>query len=170
LWAIGFDDMQRADQVRDEIARLGWDDHYLCLLDLAVVVRDTDGMFTVDQKPFPAIASILGSTAVGLLTGLVLAAPLTGAIVGATLGGAGTAAAAQTGIGADFIHEVEELMKPGTSALFVLDDEGDMKLILRRIRGLGGTVVKTNVDLERAKLIQSTLAIAPGNSSEHGEK
>lgn len=49
-------------------------------------------------------------------------------------------------------------MKPGTSTLFVLDDEGDM--ILHGIRGLGGTVVKTNVDLERSKLIQSTLAAA----------
>jgi len=29
---------------------------------------------------------------------------------------------------------------------------------LEGIRGLGGTVLKTNVDLERAKLIQSTLA------------
>jgi hypothetical protein len=33
-----------------------------------------------------------------------------------------------------------------------------MKAILRGIRGLGGTVLKTNVDLERAKLIQATLA------------
>jgi hypothetical protein len=37
-------------------------------------------------------------------------------------------------------------------------EEGDMDAILRAIRGLGGTVLKTNVDLERAKLIQSTLA------------
>ena len=44
------------------------------------------------------------------------------------------------------------------SALFVLDDEGDMEVILHTIQGLGGTVLKTNVDLERAKLIQSTLA------------
>ncbi len=51
-------------------------------------------------------------------------------------------------------------MKPGTSALFVLDDEGDMEVILHKIRGLGGTVLKTNVNLERAKLIQSTLAAA----------
>jgi uncharacterized membrane protein len=48
-------------------------------------------------------------------------------------------------------------MKPGTSALFVLDDEGDMEVILYRLRGLGGTLLKTNVDLERARLIQSTL-------------
>ena len=73
-------------------------------------------------------------------------------------GGAGTAAAAtQVGIKGDFIRDVEMLMKPGTSALFVLDDDIDMDAILHAIRGLGGTVLKTNVDLERAKLIQSTL-------------
>jgi uncharacterized membrane protein len=49
-------------------------------------------------------------------------------------------------------------MKPGTSALFVLDDQGDMEVILHTIQGLGGVVLKTNVDLERAKLIQLTLA------------
>jgi uncharacterized membrane protein len=62
------------------------------------------------------------------------------------------------GIGDDFIREVEALMKPGTSALFVLDNDGDMDMILQTIRGLGGTVLKTNVDLERARLIQSALA------------
>jgi hypothetical protein len=35
-----------------------------------------------------------------------------------------------------------------------------MDMILHKIRGLGGSVLKTNVDLERAKLIQSTLAAA----------
>ena len=32
-------------------------------------------------------------------------------------------------------------MKPGTSTPFVLDDEGDMDVILHAIRGLGGAVV-----------------------------
>jgi uncharacterized membrane protein len=53
---------------------------------------------------------------------------------------------------------MEALMKPGTSALFVLDQEGDMEGILQGIRGLGGTVLRANVDVKRAKLIQSTLA------------
>jgi len=73
------------------------------------------------------------------------------------VGGAGAAVSATVGIGDDFVREVERLMKPGTSALFVLDNEGDMNVILRTIRGLGGTVMKTNVDVERAHLIQSTL-------------
>jgi uncharacterized membrane protein len=173
LWAIGYDDMGRAEQVRDEIIGLGWGSgqagRYLILLDIAVVVRHPDGTFTFDRKPFPGVANILACTAVGFLAGLVVAAPLTGATVGALVGGAGSAAAAQVGIGEDFIREVEGLMKPGTSALFVLDDErGDMDVILHTIRGLGGTVVKTNVDLNRAKLIQSTLAASADKISQDG--
>src|SRR5215475_10724386 len=161
LWAVGYDDMERANQVRDEIINLGWEKHYLQLDDVAVVVRHPDGSFTLDQKPFPAAANVLGCSVVGFLAGLVVGAPITGATIGAMMGGAGSVAVlASAGIGEDFIKEVEQLMKPGTSALFVLDDEGDMDVILHKIRGLGGTVLKTNVDVERARLIQSTLAAA----------
>src|SRR5262245_51146310 len=161
LWAIGYHDMGRAEQVRDEIIRLGWPTHYLDLLGVALGVRDPDGSFTCNREPFPAVANLLGCTAVGFLAGLVLLAPLTGAAVGALLGGAGTAATvAAVGIGDDFVREVEGLMQPGTSALFVLDSEGDMEVILHAIQGLGGTVLRTNVDLQRAQLIQSTLAAA----------
>ena len=79
LWAIGYDDMGRAEQVRDEIIKLGWDTHYLTLLDVAVVVRHPDGSFTCNREPFPAVANILGCAAVGFLAGLVLLMPLTGA-------------------------------------------------------------------------------------------
>jgi uncharacterized membrane protein len=161
LWAIGYDDMKGADQLRNEITRLGWEQHYLLLEDVAVVVRHPDGSFTFDQKRFPGVANILACTTVGFLAGLVVAAPLAGAAIGAALGGAGTTAAvASAGIDKEFILDVTGLMKPGTSALFVLDAEGDMEVILHAIHGLGGTVLKTNVDLERAKLIQSTLAAA----------
>jgi uncharacterized membrane protein len=163
LWAIGYDDMERADQVRDEITRIGWDEHYLLLSDVAVVVRHPDGSLTVDREPFPAVANILSCSAVGFIAGLVVAAPLAGAAIGAVLGGAGSAAAAGVGIDDDFVREVEAMMKPGTSVLFVLDDEGDMDVILHAIRGLGGTVLKTNVNVERAKLIQATLAGKPGS-------
>ena len=169
LWAVGYDDMGRANQVRDEIISLGWDKHYLLLNDVAVVVRHSDGSFTLDREAFPAASNVMGCSVVGFLAGLVLGAPLVGASIGAVVGGAGAAVAvsASVGIGDDFIREVKGMMKPGTSAIFVLDDEGDMDVILHAIRGLGGTVLKTNVDRERAQLIQSTLAAPstqPGKS------
>jgi uncharacterized membrane protein len=162
LWAIAYDDMERAERYRDELIKLaagsGQAGRYIILSDIAVVVRHPDGTFTLDRKRFPGVANILACSAVGFLAGLVVAAPLTGATVGALIGGAGTAAAGHAGIDQEFIDDVKKLMKPGTSALFILDDAVDLDVILHKIRGLGGTVVKTNVDLERASLIQSTLA------------
>src|SRR5262249_62276009 len=121
--------------VRREITGLGWDEPYLLLEDVAVVVRHPDGSFTVDREPFPAVANILGCTAVGFIAGLVLAAPLAGAAVGAALGGAGTALAAGGGIADDFPPEGGAMMKPGTPALVVLDGEGDMGGVLHAQRG-----------------------------------
>jgi uncharacterized membrane protein len=165
LWAVGYDDMARADQVRDDIVRLGWVENTLLLEDVAVVVRHPDGSFTLDRERFPAASNILGASAVGFLAGLVLGAPMVGAAIGAMVGGAGTAmSVTSTGIAADFVTQAQSLMRPGTSALFVLDSSGDMEAILHGIRGLGGTVLKTNVDAERARMIQSTLAAAPDPS------
>ena len=167
LWAVGYDDEERAHQLREKIISLGWEKNYLQLEDVAVVARHVDGSFTLDRKPFPAVSNVLGSSVAGFFAGLVLGAPLTGAAVGAVVGAAGSAAVlASAGVGDDFIGEVKQFMKPGTSAVFVLDYEGDMDVILYGIRGLGGTVLKTNVDVERAKLIQSTLAASSNPKSE----
>jgi uncharacterized membrane protein len=158
LWAVGFDDTKRAAQVRDEISRLGWEKHLLILLDVAVAVRYPDGSFTLNGDPFPAATRIHSGTIAHFLAGLALAAPpLTGPAVGAMYARFG-ATTTEVGISDDFVSEVEALIKPETSVLFVLDEGGDMDAILHAIRGLGGTVLKTNVDLERAELIQSTLA------------
>jgi uncharacterized membrane protein len=174
LWAIGYDDIARADQVRNEITELGWGageaGKDLILQDIAVVLRHPDGSFVFDRKPFAGLANILACTGAGLLAGLVLAAPVTGATIGALLGSAGTAALNHAGISEAFVRDVEAMMKPGTSALFVLDDVGDMDVILHKIQGLGGTVLKTNVDLERAKLIQSTLAAASPGETQPGHR
>jgi uncharacterized membrane protein len=128
-------------------------------------VRHPDGSFSLDREPFPAATNILGSSAVGFLIGLVLAAPFTGAVIGALVGGVGTAAsAAAVGIDEHFVRQVEGMMRPGTSALFVLVDVGNLEVILHTIRGLGGTVLRTNVDRERAKLIQAALAAGPADA------
>jgi uncharacterized membrane protein len=158
LWAIGYEDMQRADQVRAEVAKLG-ERHCLILLNTAVAVRYADGSVTLDGEPF-VTARISRHTFAGFLAALALGAPpLTGAAAGTLVRAIG-GASAEVGFDENFVCEVQALMKPGTSALFVADLEGDMDAILQGIRGLGGIVLKTNVDRERAKLIQSTLAAA----------
>jgi uncharacterized membrane protein len=157
LWAVAFDDMERANQVRAEIAKLR-ERHCLILYDTAVAVRYPDGSITLDGEPFWATARFGGHTFASLLAGLALGAPpLTGAAASALVRGTGDMAR-QAGIDGEFIREVGGLMTPTTSALFVLDQVGDMDAVLQGIRGLGGTVLRTNVDLERAKLIQATLA------------
>ena len=40
----------------------------------------------------------------------------------------------------------------------MLDVPKNLDMILDEIRGLGGTVLRTNVDVDRARLVQSTLS------------
>jgi uncharacterized membrane protein len=159
LWAIGYDDMDRAEQVRAAIIGLG-ERHCLIVLNTAVVVRYPDGSTTLNGEPFVAATNFSGHSIASFLAGLSLAAPpLTGAAVGALVRGTG-GAASEVGIDKEFVCEEQKRMQPGTSALFVLDQERELAAILQGIRGLGGTVLSTNVDLQRTQLIQSTLAAA----------
>ncbi len=159
LWAVAYDDVEQAERLRKVVTGLGWERHDLILGDVALVIRHADGSYTLDREPFSGVGNVLGCSTVGFLAGLVVGAPIIGAAIGAVIGGAGSAAyAAEAGIPADFIQKVQSLLMPGTSALFVLDADGDMDVILAALQGLGGIVLQTNVDPERARLIQSTLA------------
>jgi uncharacterized membrane protein len=164
LWAVGFDDVSRAAQVRDEIVRLG-EKRCLVLHHTAVVVRYADGSATLDGEALVTATNLPKHGLARFLAGLALGAPpLTGAAAGTFLRAADYASGA--GISEDFISETGRLMKPGTSALFVLDQVGDLETLLQEIRGLGGTVLKTNVDLERVKLIQSALSASGATSAD----
>jgi uncharacterized membrane protein len=161
LWAIGYDDVGQAERTRAELTELAGAGQYLLLLDVAILTRTTDGSYTLNREPFPLTSNVLAGGTLGFLAGLALAAPMTGAAIGALSGTAASTVANAVGIEDAFIRDVERLMKPGVSALLVLDDQGDLEVILHAIRGLGGMVLKTNVDLERAKLIQKTLTAGP---------
>jgi uncharacterized membrane protein len=168
LWAIAYDDPGEAEHARAEVTRLAGPGQYLLLLDVAILARAFDGSYTINRETFPLTGNILGGGTLGFLAGLALAAPMTGAAIGALLGTAASTVANAVGIEDEFIRDVGLLMKPGTSALLVLDDQGNMEVILHAIRGLRGTVLKTNVDLERAKLIQATLDPDPVQPSATG--
>ncbi len=158
LWAIGFDDLAGAERLRNEITSLAAPVQNILLLDLAVLTRSPDGSCALDRKPFPAAGNLLTGTPLDFLVGIALAAPLlTSTAVGDILGLAGAPISQAVGIDDKFIHEIQSMLKPGTSALLMLDLVGNLDATLAGLKGKGGTVLKTNVDVERAKLLQSTL-------------
>jgi uncharacterized membrane protein len=166
LWAVGYDDFSRAEQTREELSRLAGAEQFLHLLDIAILARHADGSYTLDREPLHVNASVVGGGMLGFLAGLAIAAPITGAAIGAALGFANSTIADAVGFEPQFISDVKAMMKPGASAVLLLDDEGDMDVILHAIRGLGGTVLKTNVNVERARLIQSTLLAGPASAQQ----
>jgi len=167
LWAIGYDQLDGAERFRDEITALAAPVQYLLLRDLAILARSADGCYTLDRQPFPGAGNILCGGTLSFLAGIALAVPLLNSTaVGDLLGLAGSSVSTAVGIDDKFIHEVQAMLKPGTSAVLMLDVVGNLEMALRGLRGMGGTVLKTNVDVERAKLLQATLRANSGNDCE----
>jgi len=122
LWAVGYDDMERANHVREEIVRLGWLENRLLLEDVAVVVRHLDGSFTINRERFPAASNIVGWSAVGFPRGS--GARRAGGRHDDRRAGRRGWHGHESDVGRDrrgLHHPGAALMKPGTSALFVLD-------------------------------------------------
>jgi uncharacterized membrane protein len=161
LWAIGYDGMERAEQVRHTIVKLG-ETGALTVRDTAVVIRYPDGTVTLDGKPFVDSTKVSNHFSASVLAGLALAAPpLCEQTVRAYLDCVG-GACCEVEIERGFVCDVQSMIEPGTSVLFLLDQECDMDAILQGIRGLGGKVLKTNVDPKHASRIQSTLTTNNG--------
>src|SRR5262249_2911427 len=145
LWAVVFDDPGAAERAR-AVVRALQDFHCLTVDDVAIVTHLPDGSFKLDREPNPGLAVTGGLGLIGFLAVLVVAQPLAGAAAGTLVGGVLAAAGARVGISDTFVHEVESLMTPGATVLFVMDEWGDREAVLCHLRGLGGQVLKTNVD------------------------
>jgi len=77
LWAIGYDDMARAQTVRAELLELEGKFSFKSL-DTLVVVRNLDGSFLVNRKSPSVIEGALVSGTLGFLAGLIVLQPLAG--------------------------------------------------------------------------------------------
>jgi uncharacterized membrane protein len=161
LWAVGYDDLDRAQRVRDLIVSMADHDQCLRLLEIALLVRSPDGSLTFNGKPFPAAKRSLGQGILAILAAFSLAVPLLSDDAVARTFDSSLPASSTPAISREFKDEIITMLRPGTAALLVLDIAENMDMILPRLRGLGGTILKTNVDLERANLIQSSLAEKP---------
>ncbi|ARK03822.1 Uncharacterized membrane protein [Cellulosimicrobium aquatile] len=91
----------------------------------------------------------------GLLLGSLFFAPVLGAAAGAAIG-ASTKAMEAVGIDKDQLDRIREGVTPGTSALFVVTEDGDLDRVGERFHGVHGTLVATNLtDAERSTLLET---------------
>lgn len=163
LWAIGFENLLAAERFRAAVTCCAVPEPHLVLRDLVILTRAADGSYALDRRPFPGAGNVLAHCRMGFVAGLALGMPLlTGDTVAHLLGTAGTNLPEAVGIDAQFIAEVEKLLRPGTCAVLMLDDVGNLEKTLEGLRGMGGTVLKTNVDISRLTELQTALRHQPG--------
>ena len=98
----------------------------------------------------------MGGTFWGMLIGMIFLNPLAGAAIGA---GAGTLSGKlrDLGISNDFMKELGETFKPGTSALFVLVRKATPDKVLEELKGFKGKVLKTSLTKDKEEELRQVL-------------
>jgi uncharacterized membrane protein len=146
LIIIGYPDEETADRVWGELVRLERD-YLVDLEDAAIVRRDSRGKLHITTPAHHAVAwGTLSGLFWGTLIGLLLLLPLaplvgvTGGLMGAALG-----AAESLGIRREFGERTNDLVQPGTSAIFVVVRKTTPDKFLEALRPYGGTVLQTSL-------------------------
>ena len=91
----------------------------------------------------------------GIVAGALFAVPLLGGVTGAAIG-AMSKATEGVGITKDDLARIRTEVVPGTSALFIVTEEGDLDRLGERFRGMGKTLIQTNLtEAERGVLLET---------------
>jgi uncharacterized membrane protein len=146
LIVIGYPDEQTAARVWDELARLQRED-LVDLEDAAVIRRDRKGKLHVTTPAHHAVAwGTLSGLFWGTVIGLIFLFPVA-AMMGAAggLAGAGIGAGADLLIEEDFKKQVQDVLRPGTSAIVVVLRRAAPDRFLEALRPFGGTVLRTSL-------------------------
>jgi uncharacterized membrane protein len=160
LIVIGYPDEQTAARAWDELTRLQRD-YLVDLEDAAIIRRDGKGRLHITTPAHHAVAwGTLSGLFWGFLIGLIFVFPL-GPIAGAGLGLAGGLAGLGIGTAADlaiedtFRQQVQDLVRPGTSAILVVVRKVTLDKFLEALQPYGGTVLRTSLphDAEQKLMI-----------------
>jgi len=158
LIVVAYDDVYKAQEMRVKLVKLQ-KDYLVDLEDAVTVIRDENGKVKLHQiLDLPAMGAFQGGF-LGTLIGCLFFAPIFGMAIGAA-SGALTGALTDVGINDQFMKDLGNTLKPGTSALCVLIREATMDKVLAEIEGTGGTVLKTNLTKEDETKLQAALSHA----------
>ena len=166
LVAIEYDDMYKAQEVRLTLLKL--QQEYLIDLDDAVVaVKDEDGKVKLHQAINMTTAGAARGGFWGTLVGLLFFGPVfgVGTLAGAAAG-AVSGALTDIGVSNDFMKQLSEGFKPGTSALFILVRKATPDKVLEEIKKYGGTVLHTSLTHEQEEKLQAALDEAKAATAE----
>ena len=155
LVAIRYPDETSALAAEKEAQRLA--DELIIQPDaIAAVVRHADGKYQVTTNHHAVGAGATWGMFWGLFFGLLFFVPVLGMAMGAGLG-ALFGKLEQAGIDKEFQAQVRELVRPGTSALFLVVEDATPETAVRALGRYGGTILKTSLSKEAEEKLQSAL-------------
>jgi uncharacterized membrane protein len=123
---------------------------------IASIVRDKDGKYHVHTTHHAVGVGATWGMFWGLLFGLLFFIPVFGIAIGAGLG-ALMGKIAKSGINREFQDQVRDLIKPGTSALFLMVEKVTPDKAVEAMSKYGGTVLKTSLSKEGEAELQAAL-------------
>ena len=155
LIAIGYPDETTALEAADEARRLAAD--LIIQPDaIAAIVRDKEGKFHTHTSQHHIGAGATWGRFWGMLFGLIFFIPIFGMAIGAGMG-ALMGKITKSGVDKAFQDQVRDLLKPGTSALFLMVEKVTPDKAVEGLRKYGGTVLKTSLSKEGEAELQAEL-------------
>ncbi len=155
LIAIGYPDETTAAAAAEEARRLAKD--LIIQPDaIAVIVRDEDGSYHVQTTHHAVGTGAVWGMFWGFLFGLLFFIPVFGMAVGAGMG-ALMGKPTKSGIDKEFRDQVRDLVKPGTSALFLMLEKATPDKAIDAMSKYGGTVLKTSLSHQDEQELQEAL-------------
>ncbi len=155
LIAIGYDDETTAQKAAAEVGRLTQE--LIIQPDaVAVITRDQEGKYHVTTNHHAVAGGATWGMFWGLLFGVLFFIPVFGMAVGAGLG-ALMGKLEKSGIDKEFADQVRDMLKPGTSALFVVVEKVTPDKAVEALSVYGGTVLKSSLSKQTEQDLQDAL-------------
>jgi len=160
LIVIGYDDSKVADDAYATVQNLQ-KDYVVNLNGLAIVSVDADGKTHVDTPSKIVGVSAASGALWGTVFGLLFLVPGLGLLAGAAMGGL-LGKLGKSGIDEQFRNQVQEMLKPGSSAVVIMASKITDDKFAAAMQPYGGTLLKTSLNDEDEKELAEHLAGAQG--------
>ena len=144
LIVIGYDDQATATQAYNQVLALN-KDFVVKLTGLAIVTVDAEGKSHVDTPQKIVGVSAASGVLWGMLIGLLFFVPGVGLLLGGAMGEL-FGKLGQTGINDQFRSQVQDMLKPGNSAVVIMADKITEDKFADAMKPYGGQVLRTSLD------------------------